>query len=47
MYPAKNREEVFTMAKGAKYISILDLKDAFFGVPLPEWLRKFSAFSLL
>ena len=47
MYPTRNKEEVFGMAKGAKFITVLDLKDAFWSIPLPESLRKYFTFNIL
>ena len=45
-YPTKHKEYIFPKAKGAQVISVLDLKDGFWQVILPKYLRKYFAFSI-
>lgn len=43
-YPIRNMLEIFQRLEHAKYFSIIDLKDAYFQIPLKEESRNFTAF---
>lgn len=43
-YPMRNMNEIFHRLQKAKYFSIIDLKDAYFQIPLKESSRNFTAF---
>lgn len=43
-YPMRNMNEIFHRLQKAKFFSIIDLKDAYFQVPLKESSRNFTAF---
>lgn len=43
-YPMRNMNEIFHRLQKAKYFSIIDLKDAYFQVPLKENSRNYTAF---
>lgn len=43
-YPMRNMAEIFHRLKKAKYFSIVDLKDAYFQIPLKESSRNYTAF---
>lgn len=43
-YPMRNMAEIFHRLKKAKYFSIVDLKDAYFQIPLKENSRNYTAF---
>lgn len=43
-YPMRNMGEIFHRLQKAKYFSIVDLKDAYFQIPLKESSRNFTAF---
>lgn len=43
-YPMRNMAEIFHRLQKAKYFSIVDLKDAYFQIPLKESSRNFTAF---
>ena len=43
-YPIRNMLEIFQRLESAKYFSIIDLKDAYFQIPLKEECRNFTAF---
>lgn len=43
-YPMRNMNEIFHRLQKARYFSIIDLKDAYFQVPLKESSRNFTAF---
>lgn len=43
-YPMRNMSEIFHRLKKAKYFSIVDLKDAYFQIPLKESSRNYTAF---
>ncbi|XP_055603742.1 uncharacterized protein LOC129751973 [Uranotaenia lowii] len=43
-YPIRNMLEIFQRLEHAKFFSIIDLKDAYFQIPLREECRKYTAF---
>lgn len=43
-YPIRNMLEIFQRLERAKFFSIIDLKDAYFQIPLKEECRNFTAF---
>lgn len=43
-YPMRNMNEIFHRLQKAKYFSIIDLKDAYFQIPLKESCRNYTAF---
>lgn len=43
-YPMRNMNEIFHRLQKAKYFSIIDLKDAYFQIPLKESSRNYTAF---
>lgn len=43
-YPMQNMQEIFHRLERAKYYSIIDLKDAYFQIPLKEESRNYTAF---
>lgn len=43
-YPMRNMSEIFHRLQKAKYFSVVDLKDAYFQIPLKENSRNFTAF---
>ena len=43
-YPIRNMLEIFQRLENAKYFSIIDLKDAYFQIPLKEECRNLTAF---
>lgn len=43
-YPMRNMNEIFHRLQKAKYFSIIDLKDAYFQIPLKESSRNLTAF---
>lgn len=43
-YPMQNMQEIFHRLESAKYYSIIDLKDAYFQIPLKEESRNYTAF---
>lgn len=43
-YPMRNMTEIFHRLQKAKYFSIVDLKDAYFQIPLKESSRNYTAF---
>ncbi|XP_062714198.1 calponin homology domain-containing protein DDB_G0272472-like [Aedes albopictus] len=43
-YPMRNMSEIFHRLKKAKYFSVIDLKDAYFQIPLNEKSRDYTAF---
>ncbi|XP_055604558.1 uncharacterized protein LOC129752806 [Uranotaenia lowii] len=43
-YPMRNMLEIFQRLESAKYFSIIDLKDAYFQIPLKEECRNLTAF---
>lgn len=43
-YPMRNMAEIFHRLQKAKYFSIVDLKDAYFQIPLKESSRNYTAF---
>ena len=43
-YPMQNMQDIFHRLEHAKYYSIIDLKDAYFQIPLKEESRNYTAF---
>lgn len=43
-YPMRNMSEIFHRLQKAKFFSVVDLKDAYFQIPLKENSRNFTAF---
>lgn len=43
-YPMRNMREIFNRLEKAKYYSVVDLKDAYFQIPLKEESRDYTAF---
>lgn len=43
-YPMRNMSEIFHRLQKAKYFSVVDLKDAYFQIPLKESSRNYTAF---
>lgn len=43
-YPMRNIQDIFRRLGKAKYFSVIDLKDAYFQIPLNEKSRNFTAF---
>ncbi|XP_055621960.1 uncharacterized protein LOC129765578 [Toxorhynchites rutilus septentrionalis] len=43
-YPMQNMQDIFHRLENAKFFSVIDLKDAYFQIPLKEECRNFTAF---
>ncbi|XP_055585110.1 uncharacterized protein LOC129737961 [Uranotaenia lowii] len=43
-YPMQNMQDIFHRLESAKFFSIIDLKDAYFQIPLKEESRNYTAF---
>ncbi|XP_062537882.1 uncharacterized protein LOC134206209 [Armigeres subalbatus] len=43
-YPMRNMQDIFRRLGKARYFSVIDLKDAYFQIPLKEESRNFTAF---
>ena len=46
-YPTPNADTILDGLRGARYISKIDLKQAFLQVPIKESSKKYTAFSML